>query len=80
MPRVMISLPREFLEEVDVLAEQEKRSRSEVIREGLRLLFQARPPDRERARRALATIRRIASHDRPGWSSIEEVRKWRKPR
>lgn len=80
MPRVMISLPREFLDEVDELADQEKRSRSEVIREGLRLLFKTRPFDRARAKRAFQMMRRIAKADRPGWDSIEEIRKWRKPR
>ena len=34
--RVLISLPDKFLEEVDELAEEEQRSRSELIREALR--------------------------------------------
>jgi metal-responsive CopG/Arc/MetJ family transcriptional regulator len=34
--RVLISLPDKFLEEIDVLAEEEQRSRSELIREALR--------------------------------------------
>lgn len=35
--RVLISLPDEFLAEVDALAQSEHRSRSELIREALRL-------------------------------------------
>jgi CopG family transcriptional regulator / antitoxin EndoAI len=34
--RVLISLPDKFLEEIDVLADEEQRSRSELIREALR--------------------------------------------
>lgn len=34
--RVLISLPDKFLEEIDHLAEEEQRSRSELIREALR--------------------------------------------
>lgn len=34
--KVLISLPERFLEEIDRMAEQEQRSRSELIREALR--------------------------------------------
>jgi metal-responsive CopG/Arc/MetJ family transcriptional regulator len=34
--RVLISLPEKFLSEIDLLAEEEQRSRSELIREALR--------------------------------------------
>jgi metal-responsive CopG/Arc/MetJ family transcriptional regulator len=34
--RVLISLPEKFLSEIDILAEDEQRSRSELIREALR--------------------------------------------
>lgn len=34
--RVLISLPEKFLSEIDVLADEEQRSRSELIREALR--------------------------------------------
>jgi metal-responsive CopG/Arc/MetJ family transcriptional regulator len=34
--RVLISLPEKFLTEIDVLADEEQRSRSELIREALR--------------------------------------------
>ena len=35
--RVLISLPEKFLDEVDRYAEEEQRTRSELIREALRL-------------------------------------------
>lgn len=34
--RVLISLPEKFLEEIDTIADEEQRSRSELIREALR--------------------------------------------
>ena len=34
--RVLISLPEKFLSEIDLLADEEQRSRSELIREALR--------------------------------------------
>ncbi|MDH4379721.1 MAG: ribbon-helix-helix protein, CopG family [Vampirovibrionales bacterium] len=36
MARVLISMKDDFLEQVDTMAEQEQRSRSELIREALR--------------------------------------------
>lgn len=36
MARVLISMPEEFLEKIDGVAEGEQRSRSELIREALR--------------------------------------------
>lgn len=36
MSRVLISMPEKFLDEIDVVAGQENRSRSELIREALR--------------------------------------------
>lgn len=45
--RVLISLPDKFLEEVDLLAEEEQRSRSELIREALRLYIRSSDPGRD---------------------------------
>ena len=36
MSRVLISMPEKFLDEIDQVAENENRSRSELIREALR--------------------------------------------
>lgn len=36
MARVLISMPDKFLKEIDTLADNEQRSRSELIREALR--------------------------------------------
>lgn len=42
--RVLISLPDDFLEKVDLAAALEQRSRSELIREALRLYFNTNLP------------------------------------
>lgn len=42
MAKVLISMKEEFLEEIDKLADAEHRSRSELIREALRLYMRAR--------------------------------------
>lgn len=36
MARVLISMPEEFLSRIDKLAEEEQRTRSELVREALR--------------------------------------------
>jgi CopG family transcriptional regulator/antitoxin EndoAI len=40
--KVLVSLPREFLEDVDRIAAEEHRSRSELIREALRGYLETR--------------------------------------
>ena len=40
MARILISMPEKFLEEIDGVAENESRSRSELIREALRSYIQ----------------------------------------
>ena len=39
--RVLISLPEKFLDEIDLIADEEQRSRSELIREALRLYIRS---------------------------------------
>ena len=42
MARVLISMPDGFLNEIDTVAEKEQRSRSELIREALRVYVNRR--------------------------------------
>ena len=42
MAKVLISMKEEFLDEIDKLADSEHRSRSELIREALRLYMRSR--------------------------------------
>ena len=44
--RVMLSLPRSFLAEVDEAAREEYRSRSELVREALRRYLESRKAQR----------------------------------
>ena len=43
--RVLISLPEKFLSDIDLLADEEQRSRSELIREALRNYIRETLPD-----------------------------------
>jgi metal-responsive CopG/Arc/MetJ family transcriptional regulator len=43
--RVLISLPEKFLSDIDMLADEEQRSRSELIREALRNYIREHEPE-----------------------------------
>jgi metal-responsive CopG/Arc/MetJ family transcriptional regulator len=43
--RVLISLPEKFLSDIDLLADEEQRSRSELIREALRNYIRTHDPE-----------------------------------
>jgi len=79
--KVMISLPREFLAEIDRVAREEHRTRSELLREAVRLYLRTRqavPRDDPRVRQAVAIQDRLAAEDRTvGWDSTAELRRWR---
>jgi len=81
--KVMVSFPEEFLAEMDRVAREEHRSRSELLREAVRLYFdvrgrQARPGDNPLVRRAVAVQDRL-SRLAPGTGedSSGDVRHWR---
>ncbi len=40
MARILISMPEDFLNKIDLVADDENRSRSELIREALRVYIQ----------------------------------------
>ncbi len=84
--KVMFSLPKEFLAEIDRLARQEHRTRSELIREALRLYLEVRqgyryPGADPRVRQALA-VQDGLSQMAPGSGedSAEDLRAWREAR
>ncbi|MFP4346298.1 MAG: CopG family ribbon-helix-helix protein [Anaerolineales bacterium] len=84
--KVMVSFPDEFLTRVDEVAESEHRSRSELIREALRLYIAARgaaqrPIDRPAVRAAVASMDALAARmPGTGEDSTEEIRYWREKR
>jgi metal-responsive CopG/Arc/MetJ family transcriptional regulator len=84
--KVMVSFPEEFLEEVDLVAREEHRSRSELLREAMRLYMQTRrgwryPGDDPRVRAAVEFQDELArmSPGR-GEDSVADVRRWRETR
>jgi metal-responsive CopG/Arc/MetJ family transcriptional regulator len=85
MAKVMVSLPEEFLSEIDRIAQQEHRSRSELLREAMRvyigLRHAGRPGDDPAVRAAVAAqdrLSRLAPGN--GADSAAEVRRWREAR
>lgn len=84
--KVMISIPEEFLAEIDKVAKEESRSRSELIREAARLYLEMRenrkpPVLNPIVQRAIAIQDTLADQDAAvEWDSAAEIRKWREGR
>jgi metal-responsive CopG/Arc/MetJ family transcriptional regulator len=84
--KVMVSFPEEFLAEVDRISKAEHRSRSELLREAMRLYIevrrgQRRPGDDPRVQSAVAAqdaLARVAPG--AGEDSTGDVRRWREAR
>jgi Arc/MetJ-type ribon-helix-helix transcriptional regulator len=82
----MVSFPDEFLEEVDRIAREEHRSRSELVREAIRLYidmrgYRPKPADNPAVQRAVAAqdaLARLAPG--VGEDSTADVRRWREAR
>jgi metal-responsive CopG/Arc/MetJ family transcriptional regulator len=84
--KVMVSFPEEFLNQVDRIAQEEHRTRSELLREAVRLYIQLRRGERRpaadpRIRSAVAVqddLARLAPG--AGEDSAADVRRWREAR
>ena len=84
--RVMVSFPEEFLERIDRIAQEENRSRSELLREAMRLYMERRNerlqpgsiPSIVQAVRVQDELARVS----PGYNedSVEDIRQWREAR
>ena len=80
--KIMISLPPSLLEEVDQIAAVEQRSRSEFVRDALRMYLQTRqarrrPGDSPVVQRAVAHQDALARKDTTPWDGVAEIRRWR---
>jgi metal-responsive CopG/Arc/MetJ family transcriptional regulator len=80
--KVMVSFPDEFLAEVDRVAREEHRSRSELLREAMRLYIEmrrrVRPGDDPRVQAAVAVQDELAQvAPGAGQDSAEDIRRWR---
>ena len=84
--KVMVSFPEEFLNQVDRIAQEEHRTRSELLREAVRLYIQMRRGERRpgadpRVRSAMAAQDELASRaPGAGEDSAADVRRWREAR
>jgi len=84
--KIMISVPEEMLCELDHEARQEHRSRSEFIREAVRLFLEVKksktiPGRISQIQNAVAVQDSLASTDSvQNWNGTEEIRKWRASR
>jgi Arc/MetJ-type ribon-helix-helix transcriptional regulator len=83
MAKVMISLPDEFLSEVDKAAKSEHRTRSELIREALREYFLSgkrsiKPIENPRVQEAFQTLRSLSWKEK--FDSTDVIRKMRDSR
>lgn len=85
MKRVMITMPEEFLRQIDEVAAEEHRSRSELIREAMRVYFETRGRrrhgsllDKPNVQWAL-NVQEEASKklEGSGWDGVAEIRRWR---
>ena len=84
--KVMVSFPDEFLAEVDRIAREEQPTRSELLREAMRLYIDVRqskrrPGDQPHVQRAIATQNAL-SRLSPGTNedSTIDIRSWRETR
>jgi metal-responsive CopG/Arc/MetJ family transcriptional regulator len=79
----MISIPEELLNEIDKKAKKDHRSRSEFIREAVRLLLEVGkvhsvPGQDLRVQKAIAVQDSLANRDvAENWDGADEIRKWR---
>jgi metal-responsive CopG/Arc/MetJ family transcriptional regulator len=81
--KVIVSFPDELLAQVDRIAKEEHRSRSELLREAVRLYMTVRhsadrPGDDPRVRAAIAVQDALAqAAPGSGEDSVEDLRRWR---
>ena len=84
--KIMVSIPDEMLSELDQAAKEDHRSRSEFIREAVRLFLQVRkshsvPGQALRVKKAIAVQDALAQVDTAiDWDGTYEIRKWREGR
>lgn len=80
MAKVMVSLPDAFLRRVDRAARDQGRSRSELIREALRVALAGREGGRRSWKEALAPLKALEEAWVGQWDSTEIIRYYRETR
>jgi len=76
MAKVMVSFPTQFLRKVDRAARSQGRSRSELIREALRVMLGVREA-RQSWKEALAPLRELEAQWVGDWDSTDITRYYR---
>ena len=80
MAKVMISVPDEFLKKVDRAGRAQGRSRSEMIREALRVVLSGKGERRQSWKKALAPLRELEEQWVGQWNSTDIIRYYREAR
>ena len=80
MAKIMISLPEEFLKKVDRAAKAQGRSRSELIREALRVMLTGKESGRRSWKEALAPLKELEQQWVGQWNSTDIIRYYRETR
>ena len=81
--KIMVSIPEEMVADLDQAAKQEHRSRSEFVREAVRLSIRVSkshsiPGQPPQVREAIAVQNALAAADTArDWDGTYEIRKWR---
>ena len=80
MAKVMVSLPDQFLRKVDRAARAQGRSRSELIREALRMMLTDGKSARRSWKDALAPLKDLEHQWIGQWDSTDIIRHFRETR
>ncbi len=80
MAKVMISLPDDFLKKVGRTAKAQGRSRSELIREALRLILAGKESSRRPWKDTLAPLKQLEEQWVGQWDSTDIIRYYRDTR
>lgn len=85
MQKINITLPEEFLKEIDKTAKQECITRSEFLRKAVKTYWEVRKvkqAEKERSRKITEAIeiQRKLRKKAGDWDGVAEIRKWREAR
>jgi len=80
--KILITIPQGLLAELNQVVQENKRSRSDLVREAIRLYLQMyraqrRPGESPQVQRAVAVQDLLAQKDSVPWDGVAEIRKWR---
>jgi metal-responsive CopG/Arc/MetJ family transcriptional regulator len=85
MTKINISIPEDFLKEMDTLKDEENISRSELLRKSVRMYKEMLKRKKEEEERRERVMEAVHTQDylrgKSGkWDGVKEIRKWREGR